>query len=73
MAASSGLALWRAPAERSGDGALDPDAPHSLPTSPATSQSGVALRLPPHSKGGASRGSTGAVSLFSCGRSQRYE
>jgi len=37
--------VWSAPAERSGDGALD----HSVNTVTEI-QSGVALRLPPHSK-----------------------
>jgi hypothetical protein len=38
------LCLWSAPAERSGDGALAARHPDG------TGQSGVALRLPPHSK-----------------------
>src|SRR2546421_2382824 len=39
------MRLWSAPAERSGDGALD-----WIFTSEMRIQSGVALRLPPHSK-----------------------
>jgi hypothetical protein len=38
-------ALWSAPAERSGDGALA-----LVPQPGHARQSGVALRLPPHSK-----------------------
>jgi hypothetical protein len=42
-ARGAGVEIWSAPAERSADGALD--------TNPfAVIQSGVALRLPPHSK-----------------------
>jgi len=44
-----GRALWSAPAERSGDGAFGGGRVCNLPSGPA-SQSGVALRLPPHSK-----------------------
>ncbi len=43
------VTLWSAPAKRSGDGALDTGQPSHLIKSRI--QSGVALRLPPHSKG----------------------
>jgi hypothetical protein len=48
------VALWSAPAERSGDGAFSLARQRALPGSPRVDriprQSGVALRLPPHSK-----------------------
>jgi hypothetical protein len=51
IAALIEVSLWSAPAERSGDGALDQKAGWlRLLLNLRTIQSGVALRLPPHSK-----------------------